>query len=73
MIFSLLSRLELRQKPDRVAPNSGLEGLSDWLLRDIGYSADGRPLDPDTGVIQTRPTSNPILQMAPALLLISMH
>ena len=71
MVFTLLNRLGFPQKT--TIPLSELDGLSDRLLRDIGYSADGRPLNPETGEATGRPLPAVVERLAPAMLLLALH
>lgn len=73
MDFTLFKGLGLREAISARKSSSELQNLSDHLLRDIGYSRDGRPLDTETGMPYGRPSDSAVRVLAPAMLLLAMQ
>jgi hypothetical protein len=73
MEFTLFKGFRLTEAISAWKSSSELHSLSDHLLRDIGYSRDGRPLDAETGMPHVRPSDSTVRVLAPAMLLLAMH
>jgi hypothetical protein len=72
MHFDLFDFAGTRVAASRQPRPQGLETLDDWLLKDIGYSRDGRPLDPGGNPVPS-PRNDPLRLLAPALLMLLVH